>query len=83
MYKKAGGIQYNLNNMKHKQYILLAGPQKYPNHGVLAIQDSFDTDKQAFDHFILKSHKNNWEWFQIVNRDTWEIILAQDPSGTG
>lgn len=68
--------------MKHKKYILLAGPNKYPRPGINAIQSSFDTDKQAFDYYLLNSLKNNWDWLQVVNRDTWEIVLAQDSSGT-
>jgi len=71
--------------MDYKKYILLAGDKAIPQYGLLSIKGYFDTVQDARDHFYLsqESYKSNWDWYQIADRLTWQVIEAMDAGGAG
>lgn len=69
--------------MKYKKYILFAGLSKYPKCGLNAIIESFDTETEARQYFHSERRTNDWDWYQIADRDTWRIIIGMDPSDMG
>lgn len=69
--------------MNYKKFILFAGPSKYPKHGLNDIQGSFDEEKEAIAEFLRLGPLNEWEWYQVVNRDTWQIVTQMEPESMG
>jgi hypothetical protein len=65
--------------MNPKQFILLAGDRDFPEPGINSLVDSFDTieEAKAFYKKAPKIDNVTWNWYQIINRDTWDIVTEK------
>lgn len=52
-----------------KKYVLFTFDDYYPGGGMTDLRESFDTIEDA------KAHKTLSDNMQIVDRDTWELVL--------
>ncbi len=59
-----------------KKFILFASETYYASGGMGDMQGSFDSLEEAENEF----HENEdgiegWDWFEIVDRDSWKFVL--------
>lgn len=67
-----------------KKYILFAYMNYYPSGGMGDQHGSFDTVEEAVERFKSQIYRPgmrsldvfDWDEFQIVDRDTWQIVKA-------
>jgi hypothetical protein len=53
-----------------KQFLLFAGSTYYPLGGWIDFRGAFDTKEEAISEFA----KNRWDWGQIVDLETGNMI---------
>lgn len=58
------------NTHKYKKYICFCFEGYYPSGGMSDLSDSFDEIGDAIKHV----KKTEADFFQIIDRDTWETI---------
>ena len=62
--------------MKYKKYILFEFYTHGSSGGLFDITDSFDTLEEA--QAFVGSRSEGYDYQQVVDRDTWEIIWETD-----
>ena len=62
--------------MSHRKFILLADNPLRPVHGINAIRTSADDSDAAVRYFNTHAPAEGWQWFQLIDRDTWEIVCS-------
>lgn len=59
---------------KYKKYIIFTFDNYYPNGGINDLTGDFDTIKECRERLMKKANSYSYWHYQIVDRDTWEII---------